>query len=107
MTKGTYVARKKILTTEEQRRTILEQTGYNAFNFPAMFTVVDYLSESGSSAMFDSQVLFPLSHLNFSYSFHNAEMSKMSCSGQPLCMVMNHTVCFSNFFDRKKKSFLT
>src|SRR5690606_4318292 len=51
----TYVARRKTPTTTQQREEILRKTGYNVFNFPAMFCMVDYLSDSGSSAMFDTQ----------------------------------------------------
>ena len=38
-------------TTIEEREDMLKKTDYNVFNFPAAFTVVDLLSDSGSGAL--------------------------------------------------------
>eukprot|EP00770_Monocercomonoides_exilis_P008602 MONOS_8559.1-p1 / transcript=MONOS_8559.1 / gene=MONOS_8559 / organism=Monocercomonoides_exilis_PA203 / gene_product=Tryptophanase / transcript_product=Tryptophanase / location=Mono_scaffold00325:62321-64108(+) / protein_length=549 / sequence_SO=supercontig / SO=protein_coding / is_pseudo=false len=42
-------------TTPEQRGEMLKRTEYNPFSFPAGMLIVDYLSDSGSSAMTDVQ----------------------------------------------------
>jgi tryptophanase len=42
-------------TTQAQREEILRRTEHNVFHFPAKFVLVDYLSDSGTSAMFDTQ----------------------------------------------------
>ena len=41
--------------TVEERSDVLEKTEYNMFSFPSPLITVDYLSDSGSSAMTDIQ----------------------------------------------------
>ncbi len=41
--------------TSEERETILKKTEYNVFSFPAQLLLVDYLSDSGTTAMTDRQ----------------------------------------------------
>lgn len=53
--KQTLVAKLKRPTTIKEREEILQKTEYNVFSFPAMFCVVDFLSDSGTSAMYDTQ----------------------------------------------------
>ena len=42
-------------TTAEERRVILKDVEYNIFNFPAGLLTVDFLTDSGTSAMTDVQ----------------------------------------------------
>lgn len=51
----TLVCQKKKQITEAERFELLEHLQYNVFSFPAKFIAVDYLSDSGTSAMFASQ----------------------------------------------------
>jgi len=54
-TNSTYVIRKSHTITEKDREAVLDATEYNAFSFPATMLLVDYLSDSGSTAMTDTQ----------------------------------------------------
>ena len=54
-TSSTYVIRRTHEVTEKEREAVLDATEYNAFSFPATMLVVDYLSDSGSTAMCDTQ----------------------------------------------------
>eukprot|EP00033_Pygsuia_biforma_P000864 GCRY01001003.1.p1 GENE.GCRY01001003.1~~GCRY01001003.1.p1 ORF type:complete len:538 (+),score=110.59 GCRY01001003.1:121-1734(+) len=49
------VVRESKKVTEEQRARCLKATEYNVFSFPAPLLYVDYLSDSGSTAMYDFQ----------------------------------------------------
>ena len=42
-------------TTEEERRSLIKKAGYNIFNLPAENIYIDLLTDSGTSAMSDSQ----------------------------------------------------
>jgi len=50
-----YVVRELQNLTAEEREKIQKQTEYNCFFFPSQMLLVDYLSDSGSSAMNDVQ----------------------------------------------------
>lgn len=50
-----YVVRQTVNLTAEERAKILKDTEYNTFFFPSQMLLVDYLSDSGSSAMTDIQ----------------------------------------------------
>ena len=53
--KKSYVVRKvKDVSIEQRARTLME-TEYNVFSFPADLLVVDYMSDSGTTAMTDKQ----------------------------------------------------
>ena len=54
-TSTTHVIRKAHEVTEAEREAVLDATEYNAFSFPATMLVVDYLSDSGATAMTDTQ----------------------------------------------------
>jgi len=54
-TSSTYVIRRAHEVTEKDREAVLDATEYNAFSFPATMLIVDYLSDSGSTAMTDTQ----------------------------------------------------
>jgi len=54
-TSSTYVIRRSHEITEKDREAVLDATEYNAFSFPATMLIVDYLSDSGSTAMTDTQ----------------------------------------------------
>lgn len=47
----TYIKKKQVKVTPEERKKILEKTGNCVFNFPANFTTIDFLSDSGSGAL--------------------------------------------------------
>ena len=49
------VVRRLRNVTREQRERVLAETEYNVFSFPAGLLVVDYLSDSGTTAMTDRQ----------------------------------------------------
>ena len=49
------VVRRLRSVTREQRERALSETEYNVFSFPAELLVVDYLSDSGTTAMTDRQ----------------------------------------------------
>ena len=51
----TYVTRNLPKVTVEQREKALEKTEYSMFSFPGGMVTVDYLSDSGSTAMTDLQ----------------------------------------------------
>eukprot|EP00124_Ichthyophonus_hoferi_P000053 Ihof_evm6s2 gene=Ihof_evmTU6s2 len=50
-----YVVRNILQLSVEQREKVQKATGYNLFAFPAKFLVCDYLSDSGTTSMTDSQ----------------------------------------------------
>jgi len=54
-TSNTFVIRRSHEVTEKDREAVLDATEYNAFSFPATMLIVDYLSDSGSTAMTDTQ----------------------------------------------------
>jgi len=49
---ATYVAKKTPKLTPEQREHILAKTDYNVFNFPACMVNVDFLTDSGTAALY-------------------------------------------------------
>ncbi len=51
----TLVTRKLLQTTQEQRERALKQTEYLTFSFPAGMLMLDFLSDSGTTAMSDTQ----------------------------------------------------
>ena len=53
--KKSLVVRKIRDVTQEQRERAQAATEYNVFSFPAELLVVDYLSDSGTTAMTDRQ----------------------------------------------------
>ncbi|MGV8162263.1 MAG: tryptophanase [Candidatus Nanoarchaeia archaeon] len=54
-TKKSLVVRNTTKTTLAERETALKETEYNVFSFPANLLLVDYLSDSGTTAMSDKQ----------------------------------------------------
>ncbi len=51
----TLVTRKLLRTTQAQRERALKETEYLTFSFPASMLILDFLSDSGATAMSDTQ----------------------------------------------------